>query len=144
MSSEDFTKTNSDRVHSVVISDLEKVFTQAFFEIVSDKTGYPVEVLELDMNLEADLGIDSIKWVEILGAFMEQFPNIPLTLPPEQEIINLRTFRQIIDYLVRQGQEAVEAQSASAASKLATDLSRRLTMLRMNTLRQRGKTLDES
>ena len=28
---------------------------------VAEKTGYPVEMLELDMDMEADLGIDSIK-----------------------------------------------------------------------------------
>lgn len=37
--------------------------------LVSAKTGYPVEMLDLNANLEADLGIDSIKRVEILGAF---------------------------------------------------------------------------
>jgi len=37
--------------------------------IVSDRTGYPSEMLELETNLEADLGIDSIKRVEIIAAF---------------------------------------------------------------------------
>ncbi|MCZ6681867.1 MAG: acyltransferase domain-containing protein, partial [Planctomycetota bacterium] len=32
-------------------------------DVVSDKTGYPVEMLDLDMDIEADLGIDSIKRV---------------------------------------------------------------------------------
>ena len=39
--------------------------------IVSEKTGYPVEMLELSMDMESDLGIDSIKRVEILGAMQE-------------------------------------------------------------------------
>ena len=39
-------------------------------KIVSDRTGYPSEMLDLDLDLEADLGIDSIKRVEILGALM--------------------------------------------------------------------------
>jgi hypothetical protein len=47
----------------------------ALLAIVSEKTGYPVETLELDMDMEADLGIDSIKRVEILGALQAQFPN---------------------------------------------------------------------
>ncbi|AIY39499.1 omega-3 polyunsaturated fatty acid synthase subunit [Collimonas arenae] len=34
---------------------------------VADKTGYPVDMLSLDMRLEADLGVDSIKRVEILS-----------------------------------------------------------------------------
>src|SRR5699024_4652237 len=41
---------------------------------VVDLTGYPEEMIEADADLEADLGIDSIKRVEILGAFRKQIP----------------------------------------------------------------------
>ncbi len=40
-------------------------------EIVRDRTGYPAEMLGLDLDLEADLGIDSIKRVEILGSLRD-------------------------------------------------------------------------
>ena len=43
--------------------------TRKLLQIVSERTGYPTEMLDLDLNIEADLGIDSIKRVEILGAF---------------------------------------------------------------------------
>ncbi|HEV7854220.1 MAG TPA: beta-ketoacyl synthase N-terminal-like domain-containing protein, partial [Mycobacterium sp.] len=36
--------------------------------VVAEKTGYPAEMLNLDLDLEGDLGIDSIKRVEILAA----------------------------------------------------------------------------
>ncbi|MCP4502018.1 MAG: SDR family NAD(P)-dependent oxidoreductase, partial [Deltaproteobacteria bacterium] len=49
----------------------------AFLEVVAEKTGYPSDALELDMNLEADLGIDSIKRVEILGAMKDKVPGLP-------------------------------------------------------------------
>jgi acyl transferase domain-containing protein/NAD(P)H-dependent flavin oxidoreductase YrpB (nitropropane dioxygenase family) len=39
----------------------------ALLDIVGERTGYPVEMLDLDLNLEADLSIDSIKRIEILG-----------------------------------------------------------------------------
>lgn len=42
--------------------------------VVSDRTGYPEDMLGLDLNMEADLGIDSIKRVEILGAFRKMLP----------------------------------------------------------------------
>ncbi|MBK9655582.1 MAG: hypothetical protein IPO66_08925 [Rhodanobacteraceae bacterium] len=45
--------------------------------IVADKTGYPVDMLNLDMDLEGDLGIDSIKRVEILAAVDERAPDLP-------------------------------------------------------------------
>ncbi|MFQ5490400.1 MAG: beta-ketoacyl synthase N-terminal-like domain-containing protein, partial [Phycisphaerae bacterium] len=35
--------------------------------VVSERTGYPADMLDLDQDLEADLGIDSIKRIEILG-----------------------------------------------------------------------------
>lgn len=42
--------------------------------IVAERTGYPLELVDPEASLEADLGIDSIKRVEILGAYMEAFP----------------------------------------------------------------------
>ncbi len=45
--------------------------------IVRDRTGYPAEMLRLDLDLEADLGIDSIKRVEILGSLRDALPNFP-------------------------------------------------------------------
>ncbi|WP_422931056.1 SDR family NAD(P)-dependent oxidoreductase [Singulisphaera sp. PoT] len=45
--------------------------------IVKDRTGYPAEMLQLNLDLEADLGIDSIKRVEILGTLRDALPNFP-------------------------------------------------------------------
>ncbi len=42
---------------------------ETLLDIVSQRTGYPADMLDLDANLEADLGIDSIKRVEVIGAF---------------------------------------------------------------------------
>merc|ERR1740122_630518 len=39
--------------------------------IISDKTGYESDMVSVEMDLEGDLGIDSIKRVEILGAAQE-------------------------------------------------------------------------
>jgi len=41
------------------------------YRIMADKTGYDVSMIGEEMDLEADLGIDSIKRVEILGAAQE-------------------------------------------------------------------------
>ena len=45
--------------------------------VVSEKTGYPTDALSMDMSLEGDLGIDSIKRVEILSAVQERAPDLP-------------------------------------------------------------------
>ena len=46
-------------------------------EILVDRTGYPPELLEFEAHLESDLGIDSIKQVEVLGALVEALPAVP-------------------------------------------------------------------
>ena len=76
------------------LSDL----SENMLAITSEKTGYPVEMLELDMDLEADLGIDSIKRVEIMGALQEMYPDLP---KPDnvEDLGELRTIAQIVDYL---------------------------------------------
>ncbi|UIX30800.1 type I polyketide synthase [Streptomyces sp. GQFP] len=41
-------------------------------EIISERTGYPVDMIEPDLDLEADLGIDSIKRAEIAGELAQR------------------------------------------------------------------------
>jgi NAD(P)-dependent dehydrogenase (short-subunit alcohol dehydrogenase family)/acyl carrier protein len=66
-------------------------------EIVAEKTGYPPEMLGLDMGLDSDLGIDSIKRVEILSAIQEKLPDAPFVKP--EHLGTLTTLRQIADFL---------------------------------------------
>ena len=73
--------------------------TLALIDVVAEKTGYPAEVLDLDMQLDADLGIDSIKRVEILSALQERYPDLP-ALPPEQ-LGSFPTIRAIAEFLGR-------------------------------------------
>lgn len=46
----------------------------SLYEIVSERTGYPRTMLDPTLDLEADLGIDSIKRVEILNNFRKLLP----------------------------------------------------------------------
>jgi len=66
-------------------------------DVVSEKTGYPAEMLEMSMDLEADLGIDSIKRVEIFGALTKQYPSMSGINP--QELTELRTLGEIVSYV---------------------------------------------
>ena len=63
--------------------------------IVAERTGYPAEMLNVDMDLEADLGIDSIKKVEILSAIGEQAGDMPGVDPGA--FTSLRTLRAIAE-----------------------------------------------
>ena len=42
-------------------------------ELIAEQTGYPVEMLELDLDLEADLGIDTVKQAELFAAVREEY-----------------------------------------------------------------------
>ena len=46
----------------------------ALLGLIEEKTGYPPDMVGLNQDLEAELGIDSIKRVEILGALLQQLP----------------------------------------------------------------------
>lgn len=48
--------------------------TQLLLGIVAEHTGYPPDMLGLEQDMEADLGIDSIKRVEIVGALLKALP----------------------------------------------------------------------
>jgi len=74
-----------------------EVLSPALLQIVAEKTGYPPEMLELNMDLEADLGIDSIKRVEILGALEDKFPSLPAA--NTEVLAQTRTLQEIVDYM---------------------------------------------
>jgi acyl transferase domain-containing protein len=73
------------------------MITQTLMTVVSEKTGYPVEMLEPDMGLDADLGIDSIKRVEILSALQERLPGSPVIGP--EHLGTLHTLGEIAGFL---------------------------------------------
>src|SRR5439155_723746 len=68
-------------------------------EVVAEKTGYPVEMLELNMELDADLGIDSIKRVEILSVLQERLPEAPVVKP--EHIGTLRTLGDVAAFIAQ-------------------------------------------
>ncbi len=81
--------------------------TPIVLSVVAAKTGYPVEMLQPKMSLDHDLGIDSIKRVEILSALQEELPQLP-HVTPEQ----LQTLHRLSDVI------ALLEASAPAASVL--------------------------
>ena len=87
-------------------------------EVVADKTGYPVEMLELGMDMQADLGIDSIKRVEILSALRERVPGLPeVDLAAMAE---LATLEQVVAYMRARAVDAGTSAPAGDAPTTAT------------------------
>ncbi|MDL1980163.1 MAG: SDR family NAD(P)-dependent oxidoreductase [Deltaproteobacteria bacterium] len=74
---------------------LPKDQSQALTQIISEKTGYPAEVIQPDMDLEADLGIDSIKRVEIFASVNEI---LDIHLDPS-ELTEFRSIGEVANYL---------------------------------------------
>ena len=89
--------------------------TPKLLGVVSDRTGYPSEMLTMDMELESDLGIDSIKRVEILSAMQDLVPELPEV--DLAVMAGLATLGEIVAYLTDQASgAAVSASVAPAAS----------------------------
>ncbi|PXX71775.1 polyketide-type polyunsaturated fatty acid synthase PfaA [Nocardia tenerifensis] len=66
-------------------------------QVVADKTGYPVDILTPDMHLQTDLGVDSIKRVEVLSALRDRIEDLPPL--DAAELGRLQTIREIADRL---------------------------------------------
>ena len=86
------------------------------FEVIAEKTGYPADMLELDMSLDSDLGIDSIKRVEILSAIQEEMPELPSV---EAEVLGgLQTLRDVVEHLDAHAPATAGVAPAADQSKL--------------------------
>jgi len=97
----------------------------ALLSVISEKTGYPQEMLELGMDLEADLGVDSIKRVEIMWAIQEKLPQLPAL--DNQALSEMRTLGQITDYLQSQ-LPATNGHAPSAPEAPETEVIRTATV----------------
>jgi acyl transferase domain-containing protein/NAD(P)H-dependent flavin oxidoreductase YrpB (nitropropane dioxygenase family)/NAD(P)-dependent dehydrogenase (short-subunit alcohol dehydrogenase family) len=72
--------------------------------IVSERTGYPAEMLDPDLDLEAELSIDSIKRIEVLGELAERvgLPGTDETGVDEsviEELALIKTLRGIVEWI---------------------------------------------
>ncbi|MBU2430552.1 MAG: acyltransferase domain-containing protein, partial [Proteobacteria bacterium] len=82
----------------------KQTVSMVLMETISELTGFPVEMLEPSMNLESDLGIDSIKRVEILSKLEQQLDHIETI--SSDDIAGLKTIDEIISYLARNDGQA--------------------------------------
>jgi len=90
---------NSHSNSNVIKSGANEQEYRAFLVgFVVEQTGYPEDIVELDSDLEADLGIDSIKVAQMMGELQERF-DLDLTKIQVKSLDELRTLRQIIQVL---------------------------------------------
>ena len=80
--------------------------------IVAERTGYPEDMLDAQADLEADLGIDSIKRVEIVGALQKALPEaVASAMQADLETYTRAKSLQVLIAAV----EALTAQSEASA-----------------------------
>ena len=82
--------------------------TDALLQLVSERTGYPVEMIDVNLHLESELGIDSIKRVEILSSF--QKATGLLKEEDAEALSGANTLQEVIDLVRARGGEATASQ----------------------------------
>ena len=65
--------TQTEKVPQKVVIDAPKEINSKVLETVAKHTGYPEEFLELDQDLEGELGIDTVKQAEIMTELRQEF-----------------------------------------------------------------------
>jgi acyl transferase domain-containing protein/NAD(P)H-dependent flavin oxidoreductase YrpB (nitropropane dioxygenase family)/NAD(P)-dependent dehydrogenase (short-subunit alcohol dehydrogenase family)/acyl carrier protein len=108
---------SSNREVAVIVPDIQTLL----LSVIGERTGYPPDVLDLDLDLEADLSIDSIKRVEIVGELLQQLGTRLTAVDRDAALENLaalKTLRAVIESLqaMTRTTEPATAPSAKAAS----------------------------
>ncbi len=73
-------------------------------DLVADRTGYPTDMLDPDLDLEADLSIDSIKRIEIIGELAERLgwdtmAGEGIDEAMVEELAQLKSLREIVAWI---------------------------------------------
>ncbi|MDD2774213.1 MAG: beta-ketoacyl synthase N-terminal-like domain-containing protein, partial [Elusimicrobiales bacterium] len=82
--------------------------------MITEKTGYPEDMLDLDLDMEADLGIDTVKQAELFAAIREHYSI------PRKEGVKLKdypTIRHCINFVLTETGGAASAAPAPAVHK---------------------------
>lgn len=98
-------------------------FRQDLLAIVSERTGYPVDMLDEELPLEAGLGIDSIKTVEIFSKLKDYHQWFAEDGQDEEERLTeftkLKALRDIINSYDRRRQAYVAGNGQAGSSSAA-------------------------
>jgi len=86
---------------------------RAVLGLVAEKTGYPEDMLDLDLDLEADLGVDTVKQAELFAMVRERYGI------PRDDKLQLRdypTLRHVIGFVRERSAPAAVPAAAEAAA----------------------------
>ncbi len=94
----------------------DDIIKEKVLAIVAEKTGYPVDMLDLDLDLEADLGIDTVKQAEMFASVRATF-NIPRDA--DLKLRDFPTLAHVIKFAHDRRPGAAVVPAASTAGNLA-------------------------
>ena len=100
-------------VSGTVLEEIQKM--------VAEATGYTIDELEPELELESELGIDTVKQAELLGTIKETF-GIPDDV--EQELSSLSTLQKLASWVGAHGSASVSGSldAAGVVEETSTDL----------------------
>merc|ERR1719331_2098286 len=81
-------------------------------EVLAAKTGYEPDTIDLDMALETELGVDSIKRVEILSEVQKE---LKIEATDVEALSRTQTVGEVVDAMKEELRRASPAQPASKA-----------------------------
>jgi NAD(P)-dependent dehydrogenase (short-subunit alcohol dehydrogenase family) len=82
-------------------------------QIVADMTGYPPELLDLDLDLEADLGVDTVKQAEVFAAVRQRFG---ISRDEDLKLRDFPTLAHVVGFARERGTGTAAAEAPAAGS----------------------------
>ena len=96
--------------------DIENVLV----EVVVNHTGYPADFIEMDQDLEGELGIDTVKQAEIMGEIRERF-----SLPVDEDFVlsDHPTLNHFTAYILKMQGGASSTSPSETASESSIEVT---------------------
>ncbi|OHV31364.1 polyketide synthase [Pseudofrankia sp. EUN1h] len=77
--------------------------TTTVLDLIAESTGYPTDMIDLDLDLETDLSVNSLKRTELAGQLADRFAFAGTGTGGVDELSRLRTVRAIVGWLTERG-----------------------------------------
>ena len=89
-------------------------------ELVSAETGYPTDLLDPDLDLEADLGIDTVKQAEVFAAIRDSYD---IAFDENLKLRDYPTLRDVVGFVEERLPQAAPARAPAAAAPAAAPVA---------------------
>ncbi|KAA3610668.1 MAG: SDR family NAD(P)-dependent oxidoreductase [Calditrichaeota bacterium] len=101
------------QVPATTASDDDPVKTRVL-NLIAAQTGYPIDMLDLELDLEADLGIDTVKQAEMFAAVREEYG---IERDDELQLREFNTIEKVIGFVYDKRPDLKQVAPAPVASQ---------------------------